>query len=348
MLLVAARASRAPGASTRTGARCSRPSRSRRSSSRSTCSTRRRATSRARPSTSEGAAQSRLPRAARDPRRSLAMTFPFFAIRSSARAPRPARAAPPARPDRVADLDVRLGDGRADLRAALSAQPDGWMRVFRRGGELENVFGAVILRRAPGPVPRGRGSDEAKHSVRGGALSRRWSGRLGGGPCDRRRDVARGEQLYELCAQCHGEDGAGSRLALAPAIAGLPEWFVPASCRSSATAAAAHTSTTSPGMRMRPMSRGLADRRRRRGGRGLRGEPAEVDAARRRSTGGNAETGKQKYTPCIACHGMNGEGNQALNAPPLAGTSDWYQLTSLQQVQGGRARHRTRRTPPAC
>ena len=36
-----------------------------------------------------------------------------------------------------------------------------------------------------------------------------------------------------------------------------------------------------------------------------------------------------------ACHGMNGEGNQALNAPPLAGTSDWYQLTSLQKFKAG-------------
>ena len=51
--------------------------------------------------------------------------------------------------------------------------------------------------------------------------------------------------------------------------------------------------------------------------------------------GGNAEVGKQKYVPCIACHGMNGEGNQALNAPPLAGMSDWYQLTSLQKFKAG-------------
>ena len=40
------------------------------------------------------------------------------------------------------------------------------------------------------------------------------------------QDAARGEELFTLCAQCHGENGAGNPVALAPAIAGLPEWFV--------------------------------------------------------------------------------------------------------------------------
>src|SRR6185503_11250602 len=52
-------------------------------------------------------------------------------------------------------------------------------------------------------------------------------------------------------------------------------------------------------------------------------------------TGGNAESGKLKYAPCTACHGPNGEGMQALNAPPLAGGSDWYQLTALQKFKAG-------------
>jgi cytochrome c553 len=39
-------------------------------------------------------------------------------------------------------------------------------------------------------------------------------------------DVARGEQLFALCSQCHGVNGGGNHDALAPAIAGLPEWYV--------------------------------------------------------------------------------------------------------------------------
>src|SRR5256885_10427913 len=40
------------------------------------------------------------------------------------------------------------------------------------------------------------------------------------------QDTARGEQLFALCAQCHGDNGGGNPETLAPAIGGLPPWFV--------------------------------------------------------------------------------------------------------------------------
>ena len=39
-------------------------------------------------------------------------------------------------------------------------------------------------------------------------------------------DLARGEALFDLCAQCHGADGGGNKMFLAPAIAGLEQWYV--------------------------------------------------------------------------------------------------------------------------
>src|SRR5262245_61305104 len=42
------------------------------------------------------------------------------------------------------------------------------------------------------------------------------------------QDAARGKELFKLCQQCHGEHGGGNPETLAPAIAGLPEWFVEA------------------------------------------------------------------------------------------------------------------------
>jgi len=36
------------------------------------------------------------------------------------------------------------------------------------------------------------------------------------------------------------------------------------------------------------------------------------------------EKGKALYQQCAACHGHNGEGNEALNTPALAGQFDWY------------------------
>jgi cytochrome c553 len=148
------------------------------------------------------------------------------------------------------------------------------------------------------------------------------------------QDVARGKELFQLCQQCHGENGGGNPVTLAPAIAGLPEWFVEAQIlKFQAGGRGTHFDDIS-GMRMRPMSMWLRD-------------PADVKnvAAHvanlprvqpaRMVAGGNPETGKQKYVPCIACHGANGEGNQALNAPPLAGMSDWYGVTALQKFKAG-------------
>ena len=37
--------------------------------------------------------------------------------------------------------------------------------------------------------------------------------------------AGRGAALYGKCVNCHGENGHGKTLALAPAIAGLPQWY---------------------------------------------------------------------------------------------------------------------------
>ena len=38
---------------------------------------------------------------------------------------------------------------------------------------------------------------------------------------------------------------------------------------------------------------------------------------------------------CAACHGAQGEGNPALNAPKLAGQGDWYLKRQLQYFKSG-------------
>ena len=148
------------------------------------------------------------------------------------------------------------------------------------------------------------------------------------------QDVARGEELFELCAQCHGDDGAGNAEALAPAIGGLPAWYVSGQLHKFRNGGRGTHFDDISGMRMRPMSLWLRNDE----------DVADVTAyvaslakptPARTLTAGNAENGKQKYLVCTSCHGANGEGNQALNAPPLAGMSDWYQLTALQKFKAG-------------
>ncbi|MGB1140824.1 MAG: cytochrome c oxidase subunit II [Halioglobus sp.] len=50
---------------------------------------------------------------------------------------------------------------------------------------------------------------------------------------------------------------------------------------------------------------------------------------------GDAIAGKGSYATCAACHGANGEGNLAMNAPRLAGLPDWYIARQIRHYQQG-------------
>jgi len=50
---------------------------------------------------------------------------------------------------------------------------------------------------------------------------------------------------------------------------------------------------------------------------------------------GNAVTGQAMYAVCSACHGPDGGGNQALNAPKLAGQSSWYLTRQINHYKQG-------------
>jgi cytochrome c oxidase subunit 2 len=55
---------------------------------------------------------------------------------------------------------------------------------------------------------------------------------------------------------------------------------------------------------------------------------------------GDAEAGKPLYAVCAACHGLEGEGNAAMNAPKLSGQGDWYLKRQLNYFkQGTRGAH---------
>jgi len=53
------------------------------------------------------------------------------------------------------------------------------------------------------------------------------------------------------------------------------------------------------------------------------------------SAEGDAEKGKSLFQVCAACHGQNGEGNKALNAPANAGQNEWYVVRQLKNFRAG-------------
>jgi cytochrome c oxidase subunit 2 len=48
---------------------------------------------------------------------------------------------------------------------------------------------------------------------------------------------------------------------------------------------------------------------------------------------GDAKRGRRLFTTCASCHGKQGEGIWALNAPRLAEMSDWYLVRQLQNFR---------------
>jgi cytochrome c oxidase subunit 2 len=146
-------------------------------------------------------------------------------------------------------------------------------------------------------------------------------------------DLERGEALFAMCGQCHGTSGEGSELLLAPAIAGLEPWYIEKQLEKFRSGARGGHPADVAGLRMRPMSRWLS------GDADIAAVSAYVgslsDPGLEPTLEGDAAKGAATYALCSACHGADGTGNQAMNSPSLTRTSDWYQLTQLENFKKG-------------
>jgi len=60
-----------------------------------------------------------------------------------------------------------------------------------------------------------------------------------------------------------------------------------------------------------------------------------IMTAENASAAGDPAKGKAAYAVCAACHGANGMGNKALNAPQIAGQEPWYLERQLNNFKGG-------------
>jgi len=147
-------------------------------------------------------------------------------------------------------------------------------------------------------------------------------------------DNQRGRALYDLCAQCHGVDGGGMQLSLAPAIAGLDQWYIESQLKMFRSGARGTHPDDVGGMRMHPMSLWL------RRDEDITAVASYVASMPRTQPapvveGGNLQNGQTLYQTCAACHGPEGKGDQTKNAPRLQGASGWYLVTTLQKYKAG-------------
>jgi cytochrome c553 len=143
-----------------------------------------------------------------------------------------------------------------------------------------------------------------------------------------------GNELYAACTSCHGADGYGQENIAAPAIAGLPAWYVEAQLTKFRTGVRGAHPDDLEGLRMRPMSRQMMDEGE---VKSVAAYVASMPSKKQAPTvkGGDASAGAAAYATCLACHGPDGKGNQALNAPPIVGQHDWYLVSQLHKFKKG-------------
>ncbi len=143
----------------------------------------------------------------------------------------------------------------------------------------------------------------------------------------------RGRELFVLCATCHGERGEGNAQRGAPAIAGLPQWYLEAQLGKFLSGQRGYHPQDDAGLQMRPMAQAV------RRSEDLRAVAAYVASLPRSSPtatlDGQAAQGQGLYATCVACHGADGKGNEALKAPPLVGQNDWYIVAQLKKFKDG-------------
>lgn len=142
-----------------------------------------------------------------------------------------------------------------------------------------------------------------------------------------------GKNLYAVCAACHGVNGEGNVALNAPKLAGQGAWYLERQLNLFKSGARGAHEKDTFGKMMAPMAATLADG----------GAVADVVAyiaslpdTRPASTiKGDADKGRARWATCAACHGAEGQGIAATNAPRLQGMNDWYMATQLKNFRDG-------------
>jgi len=146
-------------------------------------------------------------------------------------------------------------------------------------------------------------------------------------------DPVAGQATYTLCAACHGPDGQGMQPLNAPKLTGQQGWYLRRQIQYFKNGVRGTQEGDLFGAMMVPIMAVVADDRAIENVvayiETLPSEPAPATVT------GDTTAGKDLYRTCSACHGVDGSGIWALNAPGLAGMSDWYLVRQLQNFRAG-------------
>lgn len=145
--------------------------------------------------------------------------------------------------------------------------------------------------------------------------------------------AAAGKAFYATCAACHGANGEGNVALNAPKLSGQGAWYLERQLRQFKHGARGTHDKDVFGKMMAPMAATLADDK------ALADVSAYIaglpDAPAAATIQGNVDSGRARYATCAACHGADGRGIAATNAPRLKGMSDWYMARQIRNFRDG-------------
>ncbi len=146
-----------------------------------------------------------------------------------------------------------------------------------------------------------------------------------------------GAAQYAVCAACHGQQGEGIAAMNAPKIAGQSAWYLKRQLMNYKKGFRGTHEGDVYGAQMIGMVATLVDQQ------AVDNVVAHIltfpDSAVSSTIEGDVASGQKYYNVCAYCHGGDGMGIQAMNAPRAAGMSDWYMERQLHnfkdEVRGG-------------
>jgi len=146
-------------------------------------------------------------------------------------------------------------------------------------------------------------------------------------------DAEAGKPLFAVCSACHGSQAEGNPVLHAPKLSGQGDWYLKRQLDYFKNGARGVHDKDVYGKQMAPMAATLADDA------AIANVIAYIgtlpDKPAPATVEGDAKHGQKSFVTCAACHGSDGRGNQAMNAPRLAGMSDWYLVTQLNNFKHG-------------
>ncbi|MGC3983131.1 MAG: c-type cytochrome [Steroidobacteraceae bacterium] len=151
-------------------------------------------------------------------------------------------------------------------------------------------------------------------------------------------DATAGQALYAVCSACHGTQAEGNRELNAPKLTGQASWYLIKQLQDFKQGIRGADDKDVYAKQMAPFAAMLTDDA------AIKNIVAYIGTlADNRPTAtvlGNPDRGKVLFNTCVACHGPDGQGVWATNAPRLSNMNDWYMKRQLQNFkQGLRGNH---------